>query len=52
MNRDELNSVLEKHKIWLDSDKKEGERAYLRFANLRDADLRDADLRDACLDGS
>ena len=61
----ELSKILEEHKRWLDTDKKEGEKADLSGANLSGADLRsdflpranliaanlsDADLRGACLE--
>ena len=58
MTQEELQTILEKHKKWL-NDEKSGERADLSCANLRDADLscadlgcanlRDANLRDADL---
>ena len=56
MTRDELNSALEQHALWL-RDCKGGKRANLRYAdlrgaNLRKADLRDADMRDANLLGA
>jgi len=49
MNTDELKTMLEKHKLWLD-DEEGGKRADLEDANLEGADLRDADLRGANLD--
>ena len=51
MNTDELKTMLEKHKLWLD-DEEGGKRADLEGADLRDADLRDADLRGAELRGA
>lgn len=53
MTQEELNEVLEKHKLWLE-DKEGGVKANLsnadlRYANLRNADLSDADLRYANL---
>ena len=61
MNTDELKTMLEKHKLWLD-DEEGGKRADLRdadlrganlqYADLEGADLRDADLRDADLRGA
>ena len=48
MTQEELNEMLEKHKLWL-ADEEGGKRATPRYANLRDADLRDADLRYADL---
>jgi uncharacterized protein YjbI with pentapeptide repeats len=52
MNNDELNLILEQHKLWLDSWGNDGRRARLRGANLRGMDLsgaclRAADMRDA-----
>ena len=62
MNTDELKSILEQHKLWLDGDG--GKRANLRGvdlqgvdlqgvdlqgANLQDANLRNANLQDANL---
>lgn len=49
MNAEELRTILEQHKLWLESNRKKGKRAYLRDADLRYADLRSADLRYACL---
>ncbi|CQI88944.1 pentapeptide repeat-containing protein [Yersinia rohdei] len=59
MNLTDLNKILVEHKIWVESYRQNGSRAYLcgaylcgadlRGADLRDADLRDADLRDANL---
>ena len=46
MTREELNSILDKHKKWL-YDEEDGERANLYGANLRGADLRGANLRGA-----
>ena len=48
ISKSQLNSILEKHKLWLNDDPN-GFCADLRYANLRGADLRDADLRDANL---
>ena len=50
MNTDELKTILEQHKLWLDGDG--GEPANLRGANLRWADLRGANLRCADLRGA
>ena len=47
MNTDELKTMLEKHKLWLD-DEEGGKRADLEDANLEGADLRDADLDYSC----
>ena len=56
MNEDELDAILQKHKLWLD-DADGGIRADLKGANLRGAvlwgaDLSDADLRGADLRGA
>ena len=51
MNTDELKTMLEKHKLWLD-DEEGGKRADLEDANLQYADLEGADLRDADLRGA
>lgn len=55
MNEQELKTVLELHKKWLEG-KEEGKRANLRksnllWADLREADLQGADLREADLRG-
>ena len=50
MGNDKLNEVLKEHKLWLETEGKEGQRADLSGANLEDADLRKADLRGACLE--
>ena len=39
MNKEELKIVLGKHKLWIESEKKEGERANLEGANLEGANL-------------
>ena len=49
MNKTELNKILKEHKIWLDSDGKEGTRANLSRANLTNAYLSEADLSSADL---
>ena len=51
MNEQELKTVLELHKKWLEG-KEEGKRADLRGADLWGADLRDADFRRAYLQGA
>ena len=48
MNEQELKTVLELHKKWLDGEEG-GQRADLQGANLREADLRGADLQGANL---
>lgn len=51
MNEQELKTVLELHKKWLEG-KEEGKRANLRKSNLLWADLREADLQGADLQGA
>lgn len=46
---DELAEILERHKLWLDTEGEEGERADLQEANLRGANLQRADLQRANL---
>lgn len=48
MNANDLKTILEKHKMWL-NDEDGGEMANLRWADLRWADLRGADLSGADL---
>ena len=45
MKQPEMKAILQDHHLWLQSDGKQGKRAYLVGASLRGADLRDADLR-------
>jgi hypothetical protein len=45
----EPKTIIEQHKLWLNSNGKEGKRANLSDADLRGADLRGADLTDANL---
>ena len=52
MNKDELNKILDKHKLWLRTNGEEGERANLTEANLTGADLTRADLTGADLTGA
>ena len=47
--KQELDKILDKHKLWLSSNGEKGERADLRSADLRSADLSSADLRFANL---
>ena len=49
ISKRKLNSILNKHKMWLLNDP-EGERANLSGADLRGADLTGADLREAFFD--
>ena len=48
-SKKELKDILDNHKLWLSTNRKEGSRADLRSANLSGADLRGADLRSADL---
>ena len=52
MRIENIELVLEKHKEWLLTYGKKGERADLEGANLRGADLREANLREAHLEGA
>ena len=57
ITEEELKTILEQHKLWLDSNEKEGKRADLRHADLTNADLTRAnltssDLRCAILTGA
>ena len=47
-----LTEILRQHKIWLDSDGREGKRANLYGEDLRHADLRGADLRSVNMRGA
>ena len=47
MSKDELKSILENHKLWIESIG--GKRADLRWANLQGVDLQSANLRGADL---
>ena len=49
ITREELNDVLEKHKRWLDTDGKEGERADLSYTDLRGFNLTRVNLAGADL---
>ena len=50
MNKTELKTILEQHKLWLDSNS--GKRANLQGADLKYADLQHADLQRADLQGA
>ena len=52
MEASKLKVILEQHRVWLDTNGKLGERAYLADANLIDANLTDANLIDANLRGA
>lgn len=47
--KQELEEILDNHKLWLSSNGENGERADLRYADLSNADLRYANLRSADL---
>ncbi|WAX23373.1 putative pentapeptide repeat protein [Staphylococcus phage vB_SauM_VL10] len=49
ITKEELNKILEEHKLWLDSNEEKGNRADLSFTILRNVNLVDADLRRAIL---
>jgi len=42
--KEELKETLRLHKIWVESNKEDGEKTDLSFADLRGADLSGADL--------
>ena len=52
MNQQELNKILQDHKLWRESYCKKGVRADLQGANLQGADLGGANLRYALLSGA
>jgi len=52
MNKDELNKILDNHKLWVQTCGEQGERADLSYADLRGANLRGANLSDANLRGA
>jgi len=52
MNQEELDHILQQHRLWLGSDGEKGKRADLWAADLRHADLRGADLRSTYLQGA
>ena len=52
ITEEELKEILERHKLWLDSNEKKGKRADLSDADLTRANLRYADLTGAYLTGS
>jgi hypothetical protein len=49
MKQSELKTILEDHKLWLESGGEQGKQANLRRANLRGANLQYANLRGANL---
>ena len=50
--KEQLTEILEKHKLWLSSDKERGTRAYLSHANLSHAYLKGVNLEGANLAGA
>jgi len=50
MNEQQLNSILEEHRLWLETAGAEGRKADLRYTDLRYVALREADLRHANLE--
>lgn len=52
MDNSELKKILADHKKWLETDGREGEQAYLRWAVLERADLKGADLKGANMQGT
>jgi len=52
ITQNELDEILKKHRAWLESDGKEGNRAILRGADLGSANLIGADLRRANFSGA
>ena len=49
MKASELKAIIESHKLWLDSDRREGQRVNLKGADLTNANLPGANLRGADL---
>ena len=45
MKNSKLQKILEAHKLWIDSNKKQGEPANFCGATIREVDFREADLR-------
>ena len=52
ISKQQLDKIIDNHKLWLQSNGEKGERADLSFADLSSADLRYANLSDADLDFS
>jgi len=48
----ELKIILDNHKLWIESEQKQGKQANLAYANLQGADLKDANLQGANLVGA
>ena len=52
MKQSELKAILKDHKLWIQSDGKQGKRASLQGANLAGVNLTEADLTEANLRGA
>ena len=52
MEASKLNSILEQHRLWAESNHEQGERANLRHAYLKGTCLRDVNLEEAYLKGA
>ena len=52
MKQSELKAILEDHKLWIQSDYKQGKRANLQGVHLASANLQDVILRGANLQGA
>ena len=52
MKPSELKDILDQHRLWIESDRKQGKGADLRGANLRGANLYGANLWNAYLPGA
>jgi len=48
----ELNTILDQHRLWIESDRKQGKRANLQGADLQGANLQNANLWNANLRGA
>ena len=49
MKHSGLNTILDQHRLWIESDRKQGKRANLKGANLQGANLQNANLEGANL---
>ena len=47
---DELKEILDQHRVWWETEGKDGKRAYLDGANLQEANLEEANLQEANLE--
>jgi hypothetical protein len=52
MNTSNLDKILKQHRIWIDSEGKEGKMANLHGVDLREHNLQDADLNEVDLSGA